>query len=132
MVPATLTVATGTTVKFQMTKGTYEAHTATFGPGNTETEPASYLGAIAAPSRPPSIDPRGAYPSDVDAGVAEPDDCTATASGTRACSTSSRRPPLPESASVKFDTARHLHVLLPDPPLHARYRHRPVRRLTAC
>ncbi len=47
MVPANLTVAPGTTVKFQMTKGSYEAHTASFGPGNTETEPASYLGAIA-------------------------------------------------------------------------------------
>ena len=44
MVPANLTVAPGTTVKFQMTKGTYEAHTASFGPGNIE-DPTSYLGA---------------------------------------------------------------------------------------
>ena len=36
MVPAALTVAKGTTVKFQMTKGTYETHTATFGPGDIE------------------------------------------------------------------------------------------------
>ena len=43
MVPANLTVAPGTTVKFQMTKGSYEAHTATFGPGNIE-DPASYIG----------------------------------------------------------------------------------------
>ena len=42
----------------------------------------------------------------------------------------SRRRRCRESSSVKFDTARHVQVLLPDPPLHGRYRHRPVRRLT--
>ena len=46
-----------------MTKGTYETHTATFGPGNIE-DPSSYLGGIAASFESPSIDPRGAYPSD--------------------------------------------------------------------
>ena len=42
----------------------YEAHTATFGPGDIE-KPDSYLGAIAASFESPAIDPRGAYPSDV-------------------------------------------------------------------
>ncbi len=73
MVPATLTVAKGTTVKFQMTKGTYEAHTATFGPA-TSTDPKSYLGSIAASFESPAIDPRGVVPDRRDTGVAEPHD----------------------------------------------------------
>ena len=48
MLPATLTVPSGTTVTFAMSLKSFEAHTATFGPGNPETEPSSYLGAIAA------------------------------------------------------------------------------------
>src|SRR5262249_6652881 len=64
MAPANLKVAPGTTVKFQMTKGSYETHTATFGPGNIE-DPKSYLGGIAASFESPAIDPRGIYPSDV-------------------------------------------------------------------
>ena len=64
MVPAALTVPAGTTVKFQMPKGTYEAHTATFGPGNPESEPQSYLGQIAASFAGPAPDARGVYPSE--------------------------------------------------------------------
>src|SRR5690242_9218719 len=65
MVPAALTVAKGTTVKFQMTKGSYEAHTATFAPAGDDIEnPSSYIGGIAASFESPSIDPKGAYPSD--------------------------------------------------------------------
>ena len=56
MSPANLTVAPGTTVKFQMSKGSYEAHTATFGPGDAEKEPTSYLGAIAASFAGPAPD----------------------------------------------------------------------------
>ena len=64
MVPANLTVAPGTTVKFQMTSKSYEAHTATFGPGNID-DPKSYVGGIAASFESPQIDPKGVYPSDV-------------------------------------------------------------------
>ena len=82
------------------------------------------------PSSRPAIDPRGVYPSDVtpvprlnaalhgngfwNSGALDVDK-------NRRC----RSP-----SSVKFDTRRHLQVLLPDPPVHGRYRHRPVRRLT--
>ena len=86
-----------------MTKGSYEAHTATFGPGDIE-DPSSYLGGIAASFESPSIDPQGVYPSDVDAGRRSARRRTATASGTRARSTPSAASPLPESSSVKFDT----------------------------
>ena len=48
MLPATLTVPAGTTVTFAMSPKSFEVHTATFGPGNPETEPTSYLGKIAA------------------------------------------------------------------------------------
>ena len=64
MLPATQTVPVGTTLKFQMTTGTREVHTATFGPGDPEKEPNSYLGQLAAAFLPPV--PRGdaIYPSD--------------------------------------------------------------------
>lgn len=64
MLPATQTVTVGTTLKFQMTPGSREVHTATFGPGDPEKEPNSYLGQLAAAFLPPV--PRGdaVYPSD--------------------------------------------------------------------
>jgi plastocyanin len=103
MVPAALTVAKGTTVKFQMSKGTYEAHTATFGPGNIE-DPKSYLGSIAASFESPAIDPRGAYPSDV-----TPVSLSPTTHGNGFWNSGVldvvKQSPLPDSSSVKFDTA---------------------------
>jgi plastocyanin len=104
MVPSNLTVAPGTTVKFQMTKGSYEAHTASFGPGNPETEPASYLGAIAASVESPTVDPRLLYPSDV-----TPVAVNSALHGNGFWNSGGldvdKSSPLPESASVKFDTA---------------------------
>ena len=47
MYPATQTVPVGTTIKFSMSAKTFDVHTATFGPGNPETEPTSYLGDLA-------------------------------------------------------------------------------------
>ena len=64
MLPATLTVPSGTTVTFAMSLKSFEAHTATFGPGNPETEPTSYLGTIAASFEGPQLDQRGVYPSE--------------------------------------------------------------------
>jgi plastocyanin len=48
MLPATQTVPVGTTLKFSMSALTFEDHTATFGPGDPEHEPSSYLGKLAA------------------------------------------------------------------------------------
>jgi plastocyanin len=64
MVPESLKVAVGTTVRFAMSPRSYETHTATFGPGNPLTEPNSYLGQIAASFQGPTLDPRGVYPSE--------------------------------------------------------------------
>src|SRR3954452_18025239 len=103
MVPSALTVSKGTTVKFQMSKGTYETHTATFGPGNIE-DPQSYVGAIAASFESPSIDPRGAYPSDV-----TPVSLSPTTHGNGFWTSGAldvvKQSPLRDSASVKFDSA---------------------------
>jgi plastocyanin len=103
MVPASLTVAPGTTVKFVMTKGSYEAHTASFGPGDIN-DGNSYLGAIAKSFESPSIDPRGLYPSDV-----TPVSLSPTTHGNGFWSSgvldADSKSPLPGEASVKFDTA---------------------------
>jgi plastocyanin len=64
MVPGTITVNPGDSVNFRMSKGSFEDHTATFGPGNPETEPKSYLGTLAAGINPPKFDPRSVYSSD--------------------------------------------------------------------
>ena len=104
MVPANLTVAPGTTVKFQMTKGSYEVHTASFGPGNPQTEPASYLGAIAKSVESPTVDPRLVYPSDV-----TPVAVNAALHGNGFWNSGAldvdKNTPSPESSSVKFDAA---------------------------
>ena len=64
MVPATLTVPVGTTVRFEMSPRSYDTHTATFGPGNPN-DPSSYLGAIIATFQGPGpFDPRAIYPSE--------------------------------------------------------------------
>jgi plastocyanin len=62
--PRNLTVKAGTTVKFQMTKGSFEAHTATTGPGDPEKDPNSYLGKQATSLEAPVQDQAALYPSD--------------------------------------------------------------------
>ena len=62
-VPSALTVPRGTVVTFRM-HAPNEVHTATIGPGDPEKQPQSYLGQIEAGFQGPTIDPRGAYPSD--------------------------------------------------------------------
>jgi plastocyanin len=65
MLPATQTVAVGTTLKFQMSAGTREVHTASFGPGDPDKEPNSYLGKIAATfTSAPVPAGEGVFPSD--------------------------------------------------------------------
>jgi plastocyanin len=63
MVPATLSVGVGQPVKFRMTPGTREVHTATFGPGSPD-QPTSYLGQIEAGFNAVPFDGRSVYPSD--------------------------------------------------------------------
>jgi plastocyanin len=64
MLPASITVPLGRTVRFQMSPGSFDAHTATFGPGDPQREPNSYLGQIAASFQGANLDPRGVYPSE--------------------------------------------------------------------
>jgi plastocyanin len=64
MVPGKLTVNPGDTVNFRMSKGSFEEHSATFGPGNPETQPDSFLGKLAGGINPPTFDPRSVYASD--------------------------------------------------------------------
>ena len=132
MSPANLTVARGTTVKFQMSKGSYEAHTATFGPGDAEKEPASYLGAIAASFAGPAPDARAVYPSETPGTMAS---LSPTPARQRVLELGrARQGQRVAAAGFQQRQVRHsgdVHVLLHDPPVHARYRHRSVRRLTA-
>jgi plastocyanin len=103
MAPSNLTVPVGTTVKFQMTKGSYEAHTATFGPGDI-SDPKSYLGSIAASLESPAIDPKGVYPSDVTP-VAHNPRLHGNGFWNSGALDADGKSVLPGSSSVKFDTA---------------------------
>lgn len=62
--PKQLTVPVGTTVEFRMKQTSREVHTATFGPGNPDKEPNSYLGQLAKSFETPVIDGRATYPSE--------------------------------------------------------------------
>jgi plastocyanin len=104
MVPSTLSVPAGTTVKFQMSKGSYEAHTATFGPGTPGQEPQSYLGQISASFEgAPVLDPRGVYPSDVTPQTLNP---TLHGNGfwNSGVLDTAKASPMPDSSAVRFDT----------------------------
>jgi plastocyanin len=63
MLPGKKTVRVGETVRFTMSPKSFEAHTATFGPGPAE-DPASYLGGLAKSFEAPVVDARGVYPSE--------------------------------------------------------------------
>jgi plastocyanin len=62
-VPNALTVPTGTSVTFRMGARS-ELHTATIGPGDPESQPASYLGQVEAGFNRDPLDPRAAFPSE--------------------------------------------------------------------
>jgi plastocyanin len=62
--PGTLSVAPGTTVTFKMPTATRETHTATFGPGDPNKEPTSYLGKLAKSVESPETDPAVNFPSE--------------------------------------------------------------------
>jgi hypothetical protein len=63
---------------------TFEDHTATFGPGDPEHDPGSYLGTFAASFNSPVFAPQAVYPSEPPAPPASRRPCTATGSGTAA------------------------------------------------
>lgn len=68
--PSRLTVPAGTSVTFRMPTGSYEDHTATFGPGDPEKQPGSYLGKLSASLQSPASDPAATYPSEPPGSVA--------------------------------------------------------------
>jgi plastocyanin len=103
--PETLTVPTGTTVKFMMSPKTYEIHTATTGPGNPETDATSFLGTLAKSFEAPQIAPAAVYPSDPP--TAGPAKLTPTLHGNGFWNSGvldvlSATPQLPASSSVTF------------------------------
>jgi plastocyanin len=63
MFPGTLHAKVGQTITFRMTNGSFEDHTATFGPGNPN-DPSTFLGQLAGSFTSPAIDPRAVYPSE--------------------------------------------------------------------
>jgi plastocyanin len=65
MLPATQTVPVGTTVKFSMSAKSLDDHTATFGPGDPENQPTSYLGQLAGHfANDPVAPSQAVYPSE--------------------------------------------------------------------
>jgi plastocyanin len=65
MLPATQTVPVGTTLKFSMSAKSFDVHTATFGPGDPENQPTSYLGQLAKHFAEDPVAPsQAAYPSE--------------------------------------------------------------------
>jgi len=107
MVPGNVTVKVGTTLRFRMSPGSTEDHTATFGPGNPESQPTSYLGQIAASFQGAGpFDPRAVYPSEQPPTVGT---LTTTSHGNGFWNSgvldTASATPLPESGSVKFGQA---------------------------
>jgi plastocyanin len=98
MFPATLTVNAGTTVTFQMSKKSFETHTATFGPE-------SYLAPLASSFR-GAISPTAAFPSDP---PVQPITLTPTSHGngfanTGALDTDAASKQVPSSSQIDFTT----------------------------
>ena len=62
--PGTINVHVGDTVSFRMTKGSFEDHTASTGPGDPNADPNSYLGQLAGSFQGPQPAPAALYPSD--------------------------------------------------------------------
>jgi plastocyanin len=108
MVPGSVTVKPGTTMTFRMSSGSYEIHTATFGPGNPEDpkQSGTYLGKLAATFQGPGpFDPAATYPSDA---PGTPASLSPTLHGNGFWNAGAldrdSASPLPASGSVRFDT----------------------------
>lgn len=101
-------IKVGTTLRFQMTKGSYETHTATTGPGNPmdEKDTTSYLNKLAATFQGPGpFDPIAIYPSDQPGGT--PASLTPQLHGNgfwnSGAMDTAAGSPLPSNNSVRFD-----------------------------
>ena len=104
-VPDALTVPSGTVLRFRMSPGTKDVHTATTGPGNPETEPDSYLGQVAAGFNAVPFDPRAVYPSETPGSPAASLTPGLHGNGfwnSGAMDGSNKTPALPASQLVKF------------------------------
>lgn len=104
MFPATTNVRLGQPVTFRMTKRSFEAHTATFGPGPA-TSASTYVGTLSASFRNPTapLDPRAVYPSDPGSALAS---ITPTSHGNGFWSSgvldTDKASPVPASSRVSF------------------------------
>ena len=101
-------IAVGTTLRFTMTKGSFETHTATTGPGDpsNESDTTSYLNKAAATFQGAGpFDPIATYPSDQPGGT--PASLTPTLHGNGFWNSGvmdlNNASPLPSNNSVRFD-----------------------------
>jgi plastocyanin len=104
MFPASLTVPANTTVTFQMSKDTFETHTATFGP-------VPYLTKLADSFLSPSISPIATYPSAPPGTITESP--TAHGNGFANVGALDQIPatPLPSSGKIDFTTPGTYHFV---------------------
>jgi plastocyanin len=106
MHPARVTVPVGTTLRFRKSPGSYEDHTATFGPGLPGAKPQSYVGRLSASFQSPVFDPRAYYPSEPAGSLAT---LTPALHGNGFWNSglmdSGPATPMPDSASVTFGVA---------------------------
>jgi plastocyanin len=118
-------IAVGTTLKFQMTKGSFETHTATTGPGDprNESDTSSYLNQVAATFQGPGpFDGRATYPSDTPGGT--PASLTPTLHGNGFWSSGAmdldNATPIASNNSVRFDApGTYEFYCLIHPVMHA-------------
>jgi plastocyanin len=104
MSPQSLSVPAGTTVRFRMTPGSLEVHTATFGPGSPE-QAGTFLGTLEATFNGPVPDQSIIYQSE-NPGTTTTISPTLHGNGfwNSGALDAAGSSPLPESSSVKFDT----------------------------
>lgn len=118
-------ISVGTTLRFQMTKGSFETHTATTGPGDPrdEKDTTSYLNQIAGTFHGPGpFDGRAIYPSDQPGGT--PASLTPQLHGNGFWNTGamdlSNATPIPPENSVKFNApGTYEFYCLIHPVMHA-------------
>jgi plastocyanin len=111
MFPATLDVATGSTVTFFMSKATDETHTATFGDTSSPGGYVFKLGQTAFNSPTGAIDPRGAYPSDVPMPISLSLTSHGNGFGNTGVLDRDASTPNPVSAQIKFTQAGTYHYI---------------------
>jgi plastocyanin len=104
MFPASLTVNAGTTVTFQMSKHTFETHTATFGPTSVLKKLANGFAGVNLPAQ-------GVYPSDPPGSITESP--TAHGDGFANVGTldNDSGTPVPSSGKITFTTAGTYHFI---------------------